>query len=344
MIDLRSDTVTKPTPEMREAIATAPVGDDVFAEDPTVNALQEKAAEVLGTEAALYVPSGTMANVVAIMSHTRLGDDVQIGEGAHSYMYESGAGGALAGVQFSVLSSGGLFTADDVRDGVHPPDHHFTPTTLVIAENSHNRSGGRVFPLATLREIREAADENGMKFHIDGARLMNAAVASGTPPSTYGGIAHSLSLCLSKGLGAPVGSIVAGSAEFIDQAHRYRKMLGGGMRQAGVIAAAGLYALENHIERLADDHRRAKAFAEAVSAVDGLAVDLGRVETNIVVFDIEHEGFDADALQTRAESLGLRFFSIAKRRIRAVFHLHIGDDDVHRAAEIVKRAVDELGR
>lgn len=335
-IDLRSDTVTQPTADMRAAIAAAPVGDDVFGEDPTVIALQERAATLLGTEAALYVPSGTMANQIAILAHTRPGDDVLVGEFAHSYLYESGGGGAIAGVQFSVLGRGGLFTAADVRAAIHPPDHHFAPTSLIIAENSHNRSGGTVFPLEELRAIRAVADEHGLAFHIDGARLLNAAVASGTPPATYGGVAHSLSLCLSKGLGAPVGSVIAGSRALVARAHRYRKMLGGGMRQAGIIAAAGLYALEHHVERLAEDHARARAFAEGVATIPGLRIDPARVHTNIVVFEVEPGPLSAAQVAATATARGLAFMSLGPTNCRAVFHLHIGDDDVARGLEILR--------
>lgn len=334
MIDLRSDTVTRPTAAMREAMATAPVGDDVFGEDPTIQALESRAATMLGTEAALYVPSGTMANQIAIMVHTRPGDDVLIGRDAHSFLYESGAGGAVAGVQFTVLDGEGLFTSADVDRNIHPADDHFAPTRLVIAENSHNRSGGRVFPLADLKAIRQSADRHGLKFHIDGARLLNAATAAGVDPSEYGMIAHSLSLCLSKGLGAPVGSVVAGSTAFVKRAHRYRKMLGGGMRQAGIIAAGGLHALEHHVDRLVEDHRRAHRFAQGLSSLEGVSIDLSRVETNLVVFQVAK---DAAAVQDAALQQGLAFLSVGPNRIRAVFHLDVDDDQVERAIEIVGR-------
>ena len=326
-----------PTDAMREAMARAPVGDDVFGEDPTVRRLEARAAEILGTEGALYVPSGTMANQIAILVHTQRGDDVIVGRNAHSYLYESGAGAAVAGVQFTLVGEDGLFRAEEAEAAIHSPDHHFSPTSLIIAENTHNRAGGRIFPLHELQAIRMLADGRGLSFHIDGARLMNAVVASGTPAKTFGRTAHSLSLCLSKGLGAPVGSVVAGSSEFVDQAHRYRKMLGGGMRQAGIIAAGGLYALENHVELLAEDHRRAREFALGISSLEGVSVNVDVVESNIVIFGFD----DAAALQTRAAERGLSFLAIDPDRVRAVFHLGITDQDVTDAVEIMGGAVEK---
>ena len=337
MIDLRSDTVTKPTDAMRTAMARAPVGDDVFGEDPTVQRLEARAAELLGTESALFVPSGTMANQIAILVHTRRGDDVIVGRNAHSYLYESGGGGAIAGVQFTLVGDNGLFLADEAEAAIHSPDHHFSPTSLIIAENTHNRAGGRIFPLRELYAIRALSDARGFSFHIDGARLMNAVVAGGTSAETYGRVAHSLSLCLSKGLGAPVGSVVAGSTDFVVRAHRFRKMLGGGMRQAGIIAAGGLHALEHHVDCLADDHRRARAFAEGISKLEGVSVELDEVETNIVIFSVD----DASGLQAVAGELGLLFLAIDPGRIRAVFHLDVTDEDVEAALQIMERALGE---
>ena len=341
-IDLRSDTVTRPTPEMREAMHCAPVGDDVFNEDPTINLLQEMAAELLGTERALYVPSGTMANQIAILVHTKPGDDVIVGENAHSYLYESGGGGAIAGVQFSVVGRGGLFSENDVEKAINPSDHHYAQTSLVIAENSHNRSGGRIFPTETLSAIRETGTRNGLKFHIDGARLLNSAVAQKINPSRFGEMADSLSICLSKGLGAPVGSVLAGSRKFIESAHRYRKMLGGGMRQAGVIAAAGIYALENHIDRLSQDHRRARNMAKGIAEIPGLHVDLEHIETNIVVAQITSPDFTGQQLVEAARSRGLEFLALEEKSVRLVFHLHITDEAVENALELLSEAVTSL--
>lgn len=338
-IDLRSDTVTRPTPEMREAMARAEVGDDVFGEDPSVQALEHKAAEMFGVDGALYVPSGTMANQVALLVHTRPGDDVVVGQHAHSYLYEAGASAAWSGVQFTIVGDDGRFTAAQAREAIKPDDHHHAPTSLIMAENTHNRGGGRIFALETLRALRALADVCGLGFHIDGARILNAAIATGTPPSTYGRIAHTLSLCLSKGLGAPVGSLLMGSEEQIRRAHRFRKMLGGGMRQAGIIAAAGLFALEHHVERLADDHRRAHAFAEGLNNVPGVRVDVDTVETNIVNFEITRQARTADAVVAAAGERGLGFFALAPQQIRAVFHLGVSDADVEEAVGIVREAV-----
>lgn len=342
-IDLRSDTITQPTPAMREAMATAAVGDDVFGEDPTVCLLQQRVADLLGTESGLFVPSGTMANQIAILVHCSQGDTVIAGEGAHSFLYESGGGAALGGVQFTIAGNGGLYTAQQAAELIHPEDHHFSPTTLLMAENSHNRGGGRVFPLDELKALRMLADEKGLAFHIDGARLFNAAIASGTPPQEYGKIAHSLSVCLSKGLGAPVGSVIAGSERFIDQAHRFRKMLGGGMRQVGIIAAGGLFALENHIDRLETDHRHAHQFAKGIEAIDGLSIDTSTVETNIVIFETSSPELVASRLVDAANELGLRMFDLNTTQIRAVFHLHITEEDVADGITRLGRAVENAG-
>src|SRR5512139_2042145 len=263
-IDLRSDTVTRPTPAMREAIAHAEVGDDVYGEDPTVAALQQRAAALLGKEAALFVPSGTMANQVSIRALTRHGDVVLAGDGAHILRYESGAPAAISGVQVKTIGSGGLFDADDVAAAIHPLEHHFAPTTLVACENTHNAAGGRVFPYAQLRRVADAARDRGLRMHLDGARLFNAVTATGVPAATWAEPFDTVSFCLSKGLGAPAGSLVCASAEIIDRVHRFRKMLGGGMRQAGILAAAGLYALTHHVERLAEDHVNARRLADGL--------------------------------------------------------------------------------
>ena len=248
-IDLRSDTVTCPTPEMREAMHRAEVGDDVYGEDPTVNRLQEMAAERMGKEAALFVPSGTMANQIALRTHTQPGDAVLAGQNAHLYLFESGAAGALSGVQFTLIGRDGLFDPEDVRQAIYPKEHHFARTRLVCTENTHNRSGGRVFGLERLRGIERVAHDAGLALHLDGARIFNAEVATGTPVRVWAENFDSVSFCLSKGLGAPVGSLLVGTRAFIEQAHRFRKMFGGGMRQAGILAAAGIYALETHVKR-----------------------------------------------------------------------------------------------
>jgi threonine aldolase len=335
VIDLRSDTVTKPTPEMREAMARAEVGDDVYGEDPTVRALEEKVAHLLGKEASLFVPSGTMANQIALAVHTKPGDEVLIGEGAHCEAFESGAGAALAGVQFHAIGDGGLFTGEDVDEAVHPDNHHYAPTTLCSVENTHNRSGGRCFSLSACEDIAAIARKHGLRLHLDGARLLNAAVALGRSARALAAPFDSVSLCLSKGLGAPVGSLVAGSKDFVHRAHRRRKMMGGGMRQAGILAAAGLWALEHHVERLVEDHHNARRFAEGILGAPGIDVELATVETNIVIWELKGDvPFDAAEYVARARAQGLLLNSISARRLRAVTHLDVDAAACARAAEI----------
>jgi threonine aldolase len=350
MIDLRSDTVTRPSPAMRRAIAEAVVGDDVWGEDPTVRALEERVAALLGREAAVYVPSGTMANQISLLCHTRPGEEVLIGWGSHVSSFESGAGAAWAGVQFKVLGGNGLFAARDVvaaidsvfpqrrlrREDPNPADLHFAPTRLVWIENTHNRGGGRIFPQREVEAIAAAARERGLRVHLDGARLLNAAVASGRAPRELAAPADSASICLSKGLGAPVGSVLAGSAELIARARRYRKMLGGAMRQVGILAAAGLYALDHNIERLAEDHRNARAFAEGVAGARGLELELATVETNIVIFELAPPAPDADALCAACASRGLLLSRVEPRRVRAVTHLDVDGEACRTAARIVR--------
>jgi threonine aldolase len=332
-IDLRSDTVTKPTPAMREAMARAEVGDDVYGEDPTVNALQERIAALLGKEAALFVPSGSMANQIALKTHTQPGDDVLCGAGSHSWLYESGAGGAISGVQFTICGQGGLFSVADLEEARKPDNHHFAPTRLVCLENTHNRGGGRIWPAGQAEAVAAWARDRAIATHLDGARLWNAAVATGRPPGALARPFDSVSVCLSKGLGAPVGSLLAGARGFIHRAHRFRKMMGGGMRQAGILAAAGLFALEHHVERLAEDHANARRFAERVAAAPGIE-PLAEVETNIVIFSLSQESrLDAEQLVARARERKILVSAIAPRRLRAVTHLDVDRDAAIRAAE-----------
>jgi threonine aldolase len=316
---------------MRLAMAHAEVGDDVYGEDPTVNALQERVAAIVGKAAALFVPTGSMANQIALMAYTRPGDDVIIGWGAHNYFYEGGAGGALAGVQFTVVGQGGLYSAEDAAREIKADNHHFAPTRLLCIENTHNRAGGKIFPIEEVRKLRALAHGQGIPLHMDGARLFNAAVAAGVSARTWAEEVDSLSICLSKGLGAPVGSVLAGSEEFIWRCHRYRKMMGGGMRQAGILAAAGLYALENNIARLADDHQRARALANGLSQSERLSV-LGPVETNIVIFDIPG---DAARLVARAKEQGVLLNAIGAKRVRAVTHLDLDDSGIEHAVRVL---------
>lgn len=335
-IDLRSDTVTRPTAAMREAMAKAELGDDVYGEDPETNRLQRVAAERLGKEAALFVPSGTMANQLAIAAATRPGDVVLAGEGAHILFYEGGAAAALSGCQITTLGSGGLFRADDVRAAAAPDEQHYAPTTMVAVENTHNRAGGVVFPQDEVRAIAAAAEEHGMHVHLDGARLFNVSVATGTAVRELAEPFDTVAFCLSKGLGAPVGSLVCGSAETIARCHRARKRMGGGMRQIGMLAAAGLHALDNHVERLAEDH------ANAARLADGLR-ELGyRVaadpQTNMVLFAVDDDlGF---MRETRARDLLM--IPMDPGVFRAVTHLDVTSEDVEDALERLGTARDAL--
>jgi threonine aldolase len=339
VVDLRSDTVTRPTPPMREAIARAAVGDDVFGDDPSINRLQETVAALLGKEAALFVPSGTMANQIAVNLLTAPGDEVLIGWGAHVMCFEGGAAAALSGVQFQALGERapilGVFAAADVAAAIQPDNPHHPATRLVCLENTHNRAGGRVYPQAAIRAIAEVARARGLALHLDGARLWNAHVASGVALPELAAPFDTVSVCLSKGLGAPVGSLLCGSRALMARALRRRKMLGGGMRQAGLLAAAGLYALEHHVARLKDDHEHARHLAEALARQPGVAVDPSRVETNIVMWDLTPDApLDAPTFVERAARLGLLLHAAGPRRLRAVTHLDVDSAACARAAEL----------
>jgi len=335
-IDLRSDTVTRPTPAMRAAIASAEVGDDVYGEDPTVNRLQALAAERLDMAAAIFVPSGTMANQAAIRALTQPGDVVLGGAGCHVLRYESGAAAAFSGVQIQTIGSGGMFRADDITAMLPPHDHHYAPVAAVTVENTNNNAGGRVFPFEVLREIVATVKERGLKLHFDGARLWNAVVATGIPAARWAEGFDTVSFCLSKGLGAPVGSLVCGSAEVIDRVHRIRKMLGGGMRQVGLLAAGGVYALEHHVERLADDHRNARRLAEGLIAL-GLTVD-PPPETNMVLFG----GADVGRLWSALLERSVLVNPVNGTTFRAVTHLNVTAEDIDDALGRVGEALRGL--
>jgi threonine aldolase len=334
-IDLRSDTVTRPTPAMRAAMAGADVGDDVYGEDPTVNRLQELAAERLGKEAAIYVPSGTMANQLALRVLTQHGDVVLASKGAHVLRYESGAAAALSGVQIQTIGSDGLFTADEVLNALPVENPHLAPVSLLAFENTHNGAGGRIFPFDELSEVAAAAKERGLRLHLDGARLFNAVVATGVPAAQWARPFDTVSFCLSKGLGAPVGSLVCASGPLIHRIHRLRKMFGGGMRQAGILAAAGIYALEHHVERLADDHRNARRLAAGLEA---LGLEVGRTpETNMVLFRVREPARFHRAIHRRQ----LLINPIDAQRFRAVLHLDVADEDVDDALQRIDEALAE---
>jgi threonine aldolase len=330
VIDLRSDTVTRPSRAMRDAMANAEVGDDVMGDDPTVNRLQERAALLLGTEAALFVPSGTMANQIALRAHTQPGDEVLVGKDAHTWRDESGGLAANAGIQAQVMPDY-FFTADQIRAAFKP--HHFSisPSRVVAVENTHGWSGGKPWQLDQLAEVTRAAHELGMTTHLDGARLWNAAIATGQTEQQLAAGFDSVSVCLSKGLGAPIGSLVCGSRDFIKRCHRFRKMHGGGMRQAGILAAAGLYALDHNRARLADDHANARAFAEALA---GSEVVVRAPATNLVFFDVTR-GTAAD-LMARAKARGVLLGSgTTATSVRAVAHLDVDREAVLHAAKVI---------
>ena len=335
-IDLRSDTITQPTPAMREAMARAEVGDDVFGDDPTVQRLEARVAEVLGKEAAVFTPSGTMANQLAIRAHTEPGDEILVDANAHIYYYEGGAPAALAGVMCRCLPGvRGVFTAADVEAVLRPSDQHFAPTKLVCVENTHNRGGGNIWPMERIQEVAAVAQRHGLRLHLDGARLWNASVATGIAERDYAAQFDSVSVCFSKGLGAPVGSALCGSREFIQRARRFRKMFGGGMRQAGIIAAGALYALEHHRARLADDHTNARALADGLARLPGLEVDATAVLTNMVFFRVKK--LPASELAKKLDQAGVRVLATGPDTIRAVTNLMVSAADIPVAVEIVGR-------
>jgi threonine aldolase len=335
-IDLRSDTVTRPTPAMRAVMAGAEVGDDVYGEDPTVNRLQELAATMLGKEAAIYVPSGTMANQLALRALTQPGDVALASSAAHLLRYESGAAAALSGVQIRTVGGDGLFTVNDVLSALPAAENaHVAPVSLLAFENTHNVAGGRIFPFEALREVASAAKERGLRLHLDGARLFNAVVAAGIAAAQWAQPFDTVSFCLSKGLGAPVGSVVCASAPLIHRIHRLRKMFGGGMRQAGILAAAGIYALEHHIERLADDHRNARRLAVGLEEL-GLDVDPAP-ETNMVMFRVGEPARFHRAILRRQ----LLINPIDAHRFRAVLHLDIADADIDDTLQRIREALAE---
>lgn len=329
-VDLRSDTVTKPSADMRRAMAEAVVGDDVYGEDPTVNRLQEEVAKLLGKEAALFVPSGSMADQIAVNILTRPGDAVLTAPDSHIAFHEAGATPMLSGVQFSFMREG-VFSAEQVRAAHHDNDHHHPPTTLVEVENTYNMGGGLVWPQEQLHEVLATARELGMKTMLDGARLWNAAVASGLSEREIAASADVVTVCLSKGLGAPVGSLIAGDKELMTRAHRVRKMIGGGMRQAGVLAAAGLHALETGRSRLHQDHENAALLADGLSAIPGLQLATDRVETNIVIVEVDPSIGSAADLRERAAARGVFFWPTRPQCFRLVTHLDVDREGCERA-------------
>jgi threonine aldolase len=345
VIDLRSDTLTQPTPGMRRAMADAVVGDEQKREDPTVIALEERAAELLGQDEAVYVPTATMANQIALRLLSEPGDELVGEASSHIFRYELGGPAVHAGLAMkAIATSDGLISVADVRAAVNPTaDLHMAPTRVLTLENTHNGGGGRVWPLERVRDVVAEARAHGLAVHLDGARLVNAAVAAGVPAAAYGGEFDTVAICLSKGLGCPLGALVATSRERAPKARRFKHLFGGAMRQAGVVAAAGLYALDHHVERLADDHANARRLAEGLVEA-GLPVDLAQVETNFVLVDVTRLGLDADDAIARLRDAGV-LLSFAARRgvLRAVTHLDVTSEDVERAVEAIPRALARRG-
>lgn len=335
VVDLRSDTVTRPSPEMYEAMQSAPVGDDVLGDDPTINALERVAAERVGKEAALFVPSGTMGNQIALACHTKPGDALLIEEEAHILYYEVGGPALIAGVvSWTLPSVRGTMDPEQIERRVLKANLHTPGTTLLCLENTHNRAGGAIVTLTAMAAYREVADRHGMRVHLDGARVFNAAVALGVPVREITQHVDSVNFCLSKGLRAPVGSLLCGSADFIERARIWRKRLGGGMRQAGILAACGLVSLNQMVDRLAEDHARARRTAEALQDVPGLAVDPTQVETNMVLVTTDRP---AAEWQTDLQSHGILCFPVAPNRLRLVFHADIDDTQTERVIEVFRK-------
>ncbi|GAB4244985.1 MAG: GntG family PLP-dependent aldolase [Thermoleophilia bacterium] len=342
LVDLRSDTVTKPAPGMRRAMAEAEVGDDVYREDPTVNRLQERVAELLGKEAALFVPSGTMGNQICVRNLTKPGDEVLVHEHGHILNFEAGSAAALSGVQLTPLSGvNGIFSADQVRAALRPAAEHYARVAAVALENTHNRAGGTIWPLEAQDAVVAAARENGLKVHLDGARIWNAHVATGVSLERYAQDADCVSVCFSKGLGAPVGSALAGTKEFVEECRYTRKRYGGAMRQAGILAAACLYALDHHVERLAEDHEHAAILADRLSQIENLRVP-HPVETNIVLVDVGPLGLAAAEVVEALAAEGVLTGAMDRTMVRFVTHLDVSREEVTLAAEAAVRVLDEL--
>jgi threonine aldolase len=338
IIDLRSDTVTRPTPGMRRAMAEAEVGDDVFGEDPTVNRLQDMVAEILGAEAALFVPSGTMGNEICIHCHTQPGAEIICEAGSHFLHYEAGAMAALSGAQARTIAGNrGVITATQIEEALRSDIYYHPRSRLIALENTHNLAGGTIFPLEEMQRIRQLARSRGLAMHLDGARLWNASAASGIAPREYCRHFDSVSVCFSKGLGAPIGSAVAGTKEFIAGARRIRKMFGGGMRQAGIIAAGAIYGLQHHRERLAEDHANARRLAEALHGRGGIDIDRDTVQTNIVVLNIAKTKLSVAAAVEALKRENVLVVAFGATTLRAVTHLDVSAGDIERAIAVFNK-------
>jgi threonine aldolase len=336
LIDLRSDTVTRPSKGMREAMANAEVGDDVYGEDPTVNNLQKRCAEISGKEAALYVPSGCMANQLAIKAQTSPGDEVILEAESHILNYETAAPAFISGVQtLPVQGINGVIKSADIKKQIRPKAYYFPKTALICLENTHNRAGGTIYPIETIKEIRTLALSEGIKMHMDGARIFNASVETGIPVKEYASHFDSISFCFSKGLGAPVGSILCSDKETITKAHKVRKIIGGGMRQAGVLAAAALYALDNNISRLKEDNAKAKYLAVELSGMKDITIDLSTVQTNIIIFRLNRSEEEVNKFKDALKDKGVLISDGSYGSLRAVCHLDVSMDDVKEAVKVI---------
>jgi threonine aldolase len=334
-IDIRSDTVTKPSPAMRQAMFNAEVGDDVFGEDPSVNKLQIKCAELTGKENALYVPSGCMANQLAVKSHTHPGDEVICESECHIFNYETAAPAVISNVQMmTVKGENGVMQLEEIKKFVRTKEYYFPRTRLICLENTHNRAGGVIQPIDVIKEISDFAKTNGIKMHMDGARIFNASTETGISVKEYASYFDSISFCFSKGLGAPVGSILCGDTEFITIAHKWRKIIGGGMRQAGILASAALYAIENNVERLKEDHQKAKYFAKEISDIKEITINYDLVHTNIVIFS--NSKYSKSELILKLKEKGVLISAGSFDNLRAVFHLDVSMEEVINAVKLFK--------
>ncbi len=337
-IDLRSDTVTKPSQPMREAMANAEVGDDVFGDDPTVNKLQKKCAELTGKQAALYVPSGCMANQLAIKVQTKPSDEIIVEAESHIIKYENASPSFISGVQvMPVKGEKGVMNVEEVRKHIRPSWYHFPKTALICLENTHNRAGGTIYPFEEMKKMREMAKEHGIKMHLDGARIFNASVETSVSLNNYASLFDTISFCFSKGLGAPVGSVLCGNKRIIENAHRMRKVLGGGMRQAGIIAAGALYAIQNNVARLREDHYKAKLFAGEISKISNVEVDLSSVQTNIVMFRLEKNAVE---VKEELEKEGVLMTIDGTDKMRAVFHMDVSEEQTMDAVKVINEILN----
>jgi|TARA_B100001971_G_C18253444_1_gene580090 threonine aldolase len=337
MIDLRSDTVTQPTEAMKAAMVAAPLGDDVLGDDPTILLLQQRCAELFGKDAACFVPSGSMANQSAIRAQTSPGDEIICHRDSHVYCYEAGAWAALSGCSIALLDGPrGQFEPEDVAAAIQADDHHFATSRLLVVENTQNRGGGAVWPLRRIEAVTAEARKHGLRCHLDGARIWNASAASGVSLAEYARHFDTVSACFSKGLGCPVGSIICSDADTIHRVHRARKMLGGAMRQSGILAAAALYALDHHRDRLVDDHAHARRIAESLAGIDGVSIDPDAVETNIIYFDVQA---DAATVVELVESHGIRMLDSGPHTIRAVTSLAVDDSDMDVVCESLPKVL-----